>query len=699
MSDIFVSYSREDRERVKPLVDALVSHGYDVWWDRELAPGDRFETVIDKEILRTKCVLVVWSRHSIDSTWVRNEALEGQDRDILVPVHLDQVRTAVAFRQTQGADLCQWPQHVDPEEFEGLLRSIAAKVGDAREPQSDFVLPRKRNWTPAIIVGLIVLALTGVWVTDINGRGNKLMDENGRISLAILPFASKGEGQGIANEIHRLLREVQAISVIHEVAVRDLPADTPLDEIVSKLSVQFLLKGEFIEDRQRQLLAVSLLDGKTLDSVWSEKYELVRDDYSRLRNQVAQDLIGALNIDLDIRSRRRLQRTTSGDSEAYRIYLRAQDFLRRADLDSLNQARDTFSQATELDRSFADAYSGLCRSYLGIYEELRDSFNFENAERACHRALTLDSENSNSYLALGMLYDVSGQYEKARIEYSKTLELDPANADALTGLGYVLSMLDQHGEAEKILQGAISIQRGYWKTYNSLGVYYFQQGSFQKAKENFFQVTYLAPSNVTAWANLGTARYFLGEYDQALTAWQRANELHSDPSSLSNLGSALFFLQRFSEAADMFRKAVELAPEDHRWSGNLGDALRFVVGAESEMTRAYETAIELANARLRINADDMFTTSRLAVYYAAIGDEQRAKSMIERAVAQSSADMNVLYSIAIAFSLMKQYAAAEEYIDKAITNGYLPVLVASDPLLASLQPLENLRKYYPDTNQ
>jgi Flp pilus assembly protein TadD len=230
-------------------------------------------------------------------------------------------------------------------------------------------------------------------------------------------------------------------------------------------------------------------------------------------------------------------------------------------------------------------------------------------------------------------------------------------------------------------------------------VYYFQQGSFQKAKENFFQVTYLAPSNVTAWTNLGTARYFLGEYDQALTAWQRANELHSDPSSLSNLGSALFFLQRFSEAADMFRKAVELAPEDHRWSGNLGDALRFVVGAESEMTRAYETAIELANARLRINADDMFTTSRLAVYYAAIGDEQRAKSMIERAVAQSSADMNVLYSIAIAFSLMKQYAAAEEYIDKAITNGYLPVLVASDPLLASLQPLENLRKYYPDTNQ
>ena len=186
MSDIFVSYSREDRERVKPLVDALVSHGYDVWWDRELAPGDRFETVIDKEILRTKCVLVVWSRHSIDSTWVRNEALEGQDRDILVPVHLDQVRTAVAFRQTQGADLCQWPQHVDPEEFEGLLRSIAAKVGDAREPQSDFVLPRKRNWTPAIIVGLIVLALTGVWVTDFNGRGNKLMDENGRISLAIL---------------------------------------------------------------------------------------------------------------------------------------------------------------------------------------------------------------------------------------------------------------------------------------------------------------------------------------------------------------------------------------------------------------------------------------------------------------------------------------------------------------------------------
>ena len=65
MSDVFLSYSREDRDRVAPLVHALEKLGLSVWWDRAIDPGARFEEEIDQEIQSAGCVVVAWSKHSI----------------------------------------------------------------------------------------------------------------------------------------------------------------------------------------------------------------------------------------------------------------------------------------------------------------------------------------------------------------------------------------------------------------------------------------------------------------------------------------------------------------------------------------------------------------------------------------------------------------------------------------------------------
>ena len=67
MADIFVSYAREDRPRVKPFIDLLLAQNWSVWWDRELVPGHTFENVIDSEITDASCVIVFWSKNSIIS--------------------------------------------------------------------------------------------------------------------------------------------------------------------------------------------------------------------------------------------------------------------------------------------------------------------------------------------------------------------------------------------------------------------------------------------------------------------------------------------------------------------------------------------------------------------------------------------------------------------------------------------------------
>ena len=104
MAQVFLSYSREDLDRVKPLVTALEAEGLTVWWDRELTPGESFAEAIDREIQEADCVVVIWSINSVNSQWVKNEALEGMDRSVLVPILLDEIRIPVAFKQLQVAN-------------------------------------------------------------------------------------------------------------------------------------------------------------------------------------------------------------------------------------------------------------------------------------------------------------------------------------------------------------------------------------------------------------------------------------------------------------------------------------------------------------------------------------------------------------------------------------------------------------------
>src|SRR5262245_25886049 len=86
MANVFISYAAEDRARIEPLAHAFEAAGLSVWWDRRIETGSSFDVVIERELDAAGCVVVVWSKHSVDSEWVRNEATEGSERAVLVPM-------------------------------------------------------------------------------------------------------------------------------------------------------------------------------------------------------------------------------------------------------------------------------------------------------------------------------------------------------------------------------------------------------------------------------------------------------------------------------------------------------------------------------------------------------------------------------------------------------------------------------------
>ena len=126
MTDIFVSYANNDLARIRPVIDTLQRRGWSVWWDRRILAGSRWADAIENALKDSRCVVVLWSRNSIESDWVRTEAEEARARGILVPVLLDDVVVPLAFRGIQAAKLLSSSEMTSSTEFDELVRAVSA---------------------------------------------------------------------------------------------------------------------------------------------------------------------------------------------------------------------------------------------------------------------------------------------------------------------------------------------------------------------------------------------------------------------------------------------------------------------------------------------------------------------------------------------------------------------------------------------
>src|SRR3990170_6005665 len=141
MSDIFLSYKSEDREKAQMIAAALEQIGYSVWWDRVIPPGRTYDEVIEEELNTARCVIVLWSKESVKSDWVKEEADEGIYRRILVPALIDNVKPPMGFRRIQAANLTDWKGELDHTAFKLLLRSIANILGHPAGKEKEVILP------------------------------------------------------------------------------------------------------------------------------------------------------------------------------------------------------------------------------------------------------------------------------------------------------------------------------------------------------------------------------------------------------------------------------------------------------------------------------------------------------------------------------------------------------------------------------
>ena len=137
MSGIFISYASEDRDKAEMLAHALEQKGWPVWWDRQIPFGKSFDEVIEENLARAGCVLVLWTKVSVESRWVRSEASEAAAREVLIPVLFEpDVKIPLEFRLLQAVNLCEWHPDAEHRDFNALVVQIADRLQSARSADS-----------------------------------------------------------------------------------------------------------------------------------------------------------------------------------------------------------------------------------------------------------------------------------------------------------------------------------------------------------------------------------------------------------------------------------------------------------------------------------------------------------------------------------------------------------------------------------
>ncbi|WP_411286296.1 toll/interleukin-1 receptor domain-containing protein, partial [Phenylobacterium sp.] len=74
MPDVFLSYNREDQADARQFAEAFEADGLAVWWDAALRSGEAYDQVTEEALRSAKAVVVLWSKRSVVSRWVRAEA-------------------------------------------------------------------------------------------------------------------------------------------------------------------------------------------------------------------------------------------------------------------------------------------------------------------------------------------------------------------------------------------------------------------------------------------------------------------------------------------------------------------------------------------------------------------------------------------------------------------------------------------------
>ena len=545
MADIFVSYSRQDRARVAPLVAALEAQGWSVWWDPDIAPGEEFDSLISRELDQARSLIVVWSPQSVDSRWVRGEARDAADRGVLVPVRFDNARLPIDFRALHATDLDDWNEDRKHPAFLALCKALEAKLGAGTHAVAEA-------------------------------------QKNSRIGICVLPFANMSNvadneyfSDGIAGEILNLLAKLPQLKVASRTSSFNYKGrQISIPVVARELGVSVVLEGSVRRAGDHVRITAQLIDAESDSFLWSETYDREMKDVFAIQDDIAHSIVRALQVTLSPGERRAMQFVATADPEAYDFYLRGRRYMYSMSRRDYEHAIRMFEQAIRIDSMYALAYAGMADAYSHLFRYAEASAeNAAQANRASEKALVLDPQSAEAHAAHGLALMIREVYDDARQEFEAAIALNPGLFEAYCYYGIACSSQGDFEHATQLYTRAAEINPADFQVpmflalaYASLGRKHDEMRVRLGALATLEQHIRLNPHDTRALYFSAMNLHRVGEKKRAAElAEQALRQDQNEPVVLYNIACFYVMQGENERAIELLEKAVEMGFGDRAW--------------------------------------------------------------------------------------------------------------------------------------
>jgi TolB-like protein len=384
MPDIFLSYSREDQVTARLYADGLEREGLSVWWDQTLRSGESYDEVTEQSLQDAGAVVVLWSRKSVSSRWVRAEATQAERSKKLMPVMIEACTRPIMFELTHTVDMTHWkgdPNDAAWKAYAADVRRFVRKDASPAPVAATHVATGRNSsrrhlglaWAAvaALAIGAgIIWALAHRNVEPSSVQPAASTARIGPVTLAVLPFANLSSdpeqeyfSDGLTEEILNQLAQVEALSVTARTSSFSFKGKNEDVRVIGqKLGVANLLEGSIRKERNQLRITAQLVNGKDGSHLWSKTYDRELSSVFALQEEIAKDVASALSIKLDVGETSRAKGGTT-NLEAYNQYLQAVAHRRLGyTMESASRAVQFARESVRLDPSFARARETLVQA-------------------------------------------------------------------------------------------------------------------------------------------------------------------------------------------------------------------------------------------------------------------------------------------------------------------------------------------------
>ena len=353
-------------------------------------------------------------------------------------------------------------------------------------------------------------------------------------SLAVLPFANlSGDREqdyfadGLTDDIINALCRFRNLHVIaRNSSFRYRGGDVDVRQAGRELGVQYVLEGSVRRSDRRIRVTAQLIEAATGAQVWASRYDRDVEDLLLVQDETARAIVSTFGKVVETTEWDRASRLSPNGLRAHELLFRASNLSARPSRQQMAIARDQLQQAVALDPTNAEAHIKLANLRYLEWEFWWVS-DRPGALRAAYdlatQAVRLDERSSHCRWILAVVQMASGEFEQARLNYEKAIDLNPNDARARVIYGWYLTAVGQPERAIEQVEQARRydpLEEGWMPWIR--GIAYYTAQRYQEAVAAFSEVS--DPYNeVRGWLALSLAQ--AGRIEEAQATLQKFLEV------------------------------------------------------------------------------------------------------------------------------------------------------------------------------